>query len=254
MNKKSHIEQSLDKGIRIDGRGLEDYRPIEIKTNVSATAEGSAKVKIGETEVIVGVKLQLGTPFPDTPEDGILMVGAELIPMSSPDFESGPPSIDAIELARLVDRGIREGKAIDTKKLCIKKGELVWMVEVDVIPINASGNLFDAASLGTIIALKNTKLPKLEEDRLNYKEKTDQGLPISSYPLSVTVIKIGNNLITDPLPEEEKVIDARLTVAATEDGKLCAMQKGGDCPLTTEDIDKMITLGLNKIKELRKFI
>ena len=49
---------------REDGRALDEYRDISIETNVISKAEGSARVKIGGTQVIVGIKPQLGTPFP----------------------------------------------------------------------------------------------------------------------------------------------------------------------------------------------
>ena len=113
--------------------------------------------------MITGVKMAIETPYPDTPDSGNLMVGAELSPMASPEFESGPPSIQAIELARVVDRGIRESKAIDFDKLCIEKGEKVWSVMIDLTPINDAGNLFDVAALSALAAIKNAKFPKLEE-------------------------------------------------------------------------------------------
>ena len=108
FNPKNHIVKGLNKGVRLDGRKTEDYREVELEYGVSKTAEGSAKVKIGDTEVIAGAKLLVGTPYPDAPDTGTLMVNAELLPLSSPRFESGPPSIEAIELARVVDRGIRK--------------------------------------------------------------------------------------------------------------------------------------------------
>ena len=86
------------------------------------------------------------------------------------------------------------------------------------------------------------------------KEKTSKGLDLKDFPITVTVIKIGNNFIVDPDSDEEKVIDARLTVASLSDGNLCARQKGGDYPLTMEDIDRMIEIALEKSKELRKYI
>jgi len=41
-------------------------------------------------------------------------------------------------------------------------------------------------------------------------------------------------------------------VSSIEDGSLCAMQKGGNYPLTAEDIIKMVDIGIEKGKELRK--
>ena len=114
---KEHINNSLKEDVRLDGRKKEEFRKIEIETGVIKTAEGSARVKCGNTEVIAGVKLDVGEPFPDIPDEGVLMVGAELLPLSNPEFESGPPSTESIEVARVIDRGIRESQAIDTKKL-----------------------------------------------------------------------------------------------------------------------------------------
>ena len=252
---RSHIISLLNADIRLDGRKLTEYRkPIEVRQGVVKTAEGSARVKIGETEVMVGVKLEVGEPYPDMPNEGTIIVGAELLPMSNPEFELGPPGIQAIELARVVDRGIRESKALDFKKLCITPGEKIWMVIIDICPINDAGNLFDASSLAALAALKDAKYPAFDGEKVDYKEKTNKKLELGKTPIAVTVIKIGDKFIVDPDIEEEKVIDSRLTVSSMEDGTLCAMQKGGDFPLTIEDISKMLDIGIEKAKELRKHL
>lgn len=250
---KKHLIDSLNKGVRYDRRKLDEFRKVEIEYGISKSAEGSARARIGNTEVIVGVKLGIEKPYPDTPEEGCLMVGAELLPLSSPDFESGPPGIESIELARVVDRGIREAKAIDMKKLCIEKGEKAWSVFIDVCTINDDGNLLDAAGLAALAALKDTKFPKYEDDGINYKEHTKEKLPLSKFPLPVTVYKIGKNFLVDPNLDEQEAHDARLTVTTT-DGKICALQKGGDSPLTIEDIKAMVEIAMKKSQELKKEI
>ena len=117
MNKamKKHIIESLKKGVRHDRRKLDEFRKVEVEYGISKSAEGSARVKVGNTEVLAGVKLGIDKPYPDTPDEGCLMVGAELLPLSSPEFEAGPPGIESIEIARVVDRGIRESGTIDMK-------------------------------------------------------------------------------------------------------------------------------------------
>lgn len=250
----NHLSSSLKKGSRYDGRKFDEYRPIKIDYGVSQTAEGSARVTLGDTVVLAGVKLELGVPYPDTPDKGGIMVNAELIPMASPEFESGPPSIESIELSRVIDRGIRESGAIDLKKLCIKKGESCWTVIIDLIPLNDDGNLFDACSLAALAALKDAKIPKLEDGAVNYKEKTNEGLPIDKLPIGVTVIKIGDDFLVDPLRVEYENLAARLTVASMADGNLCALQKGGNEPLSIDDIKTMVDLAIKKGKELRKHI
>jgi len=239
----------------MDGRKLTQYRPITVEYGITGSAEGSARVKIGNTEVIAGVKLSIEKPYPDTGDQGNIAVNTELLAMSSPEFEPGPPDIQSIELARVVDRGIRESHSLDTHKLCILKGEKVWSVFIDICTINDEGNLFDAASLAAIAALKNATFPgQNEEGKVDYEKKTDKKLPISKTPIEVTVCKIGDNLFIDPLPEEEKEIEARLTVAITEKGKLCALQKGGSAQLTIEEIDAMVAIALEKAPELRKHL
>lgn len=243
----------LEKGLRYDKRKLDEFREITVELGVSKNAEGSARVKLGDTEIIAGIKMSVEKPYPDTPDDGNLMVGAELSPMSSPDFESGPPGTQAVELARVVDRGIRESKAMDTKTLCIEKGERVWTTCIDLVTINADGNLIDAASLAALAALRDTKLPEYDEKekKLDYKSRTNKKLPLKKTPIAITVYKIGPHYLIDPTAEEEELIDARLTVT-TSDGKLCAMQKGENSPLTIEDVDKMVSLAIHKAKELAK--
>ncbi len=251
---KSHFKRIIEKGIREDGRKFDEYRKIKIEQGVSKSAEGSARVMIGETEVIAGVKMSLEKPFPDTEEEGILMVSSELLPLSSPDFEPGPPSIKSIELSRVVDRAIRESKVMDMKKLCVTKGEEVWAVIVDIYPINDSGNLFDAASIAAIAALKDAKIPPVKDGKVDYKKKGTKALPLKKeIPVECTVCLIGNKFLVDPTYKEEEVVEARLTVG-TIGKELCAMQKGGSKELTEEQINEMINIAVKKTDELRKHL
>lgn len=248
------VKRLASEGARLDGRAMNEYRgPISIQTNVSQTAEGSARVQIGDTVVMAGVKLSLEKPYNDTPDEGGIMINVELLPLSSADYDPGPPGIKAVELARVTDRAIREAKAIDFKKLCIRSGELAWFVSVDILTINDAGNLFDAICLATLVALNQTKLRPYDENTgvVDYKGTTEEALPIIKQPLSVTVYKINNQLLVDPTCDEEEALDARLTVAADEEGVISAMQKGGDTPVTVDEVSQMVELALEKIAELR---
>ncbi len=249
---KDHIRNSLKKGVRLDGRKLDELRPVELETDVLSTAEGSAKVKFGDAEIFVGVKMALEKPYPDTPDDGVLMVNAELLPMSNPEFESGPPSIDSIEASRVIDRGIRESKSIDTKSLCIEKGEQVWSISVDVAPVNYDGNLIDMGGFGALAAIKTARFPEITEDGVDYHKRTNKKIVVKKLPIPITVCKIGDSLIVDPTEEEESLIDARLTITSLDKDNICALQKGGDYPLSMEDIDAMVDLAMKKASELRK--
>ena len=176
---KSHLIKAL-KTVRFDGRKALEFRPITVEYGISESAEGSARVKIGGTEVLAGVKIDASTPYPDTPDQGNLMVNAELLALSNPAFESGPPGEKATEIARVVDRGIRESKCISVQKLVIKSKERVWGVSIDICTINDEGNLQDASALAAIAALRDARFPKLTEDlKVDYDaEKTKEKLPL----------------------------------------------------------------------------
>jgi exosome complex component RRP42 len=250
-SKSQHLQKALSKGIRYDNRKLDEFREVTVETNIIETAEGSARVKIGDTEVIAGVKMSIEKPYPDTPERGNISVNVELLPMSSPDFEPGPPGIQAVEIARVVDRGLRESDVIEFSKLCIEKGEKVWTLFIDICSINEDGNLLDAASLATLAAIKTARFPEVIDNAINYKVLTDKTVEMKDLPVEVTIFKVGNFFIVDPTSEEEKLIDARLTVASLEDDTICALQKAGEGTLSIDDVDKMVTLALEKAKELR---
>lgn len=251
---KKHIIESLAKGVRYDGRKDNEFRQIEIQTGMIETAEGSAHVKCGNTQVIAGVKMTVEKPFGDTPEEGILMVGAELYPLSNPRYEPGPPDNRAIEVARVIDRGIRESKSLDNKRLCITAGEKVWTINVDIAPINDDGNLIDVGAMAAVAAILNAKFPAYNNGKVDYKAKTSESVPFTKLPIAVTVGKAGNHFLIDCTEQEFDALDARLTVTSLEDGNLCAMQKGGDGPLSIEDIDKMINLAVAKAQEIRTLI
>ena len=233
--KRDHIVKLLSKGVRIDGRKFDEIRPITIEKNYIMSAEGSARVHLGNTDVIVGVKLIVGQPFGDTPNKGVLTTNAELIPLASETFESGPPGRPAIELARVVDRGIREGQAVDMEKLCIEPEKEVWIMFIDIHALDYDGNLFDAANIAAMAALKSAVVPAKRAGKGD-----DFPLPVTHEPISVTAVKIGEHILVDPTYDEEIVADARLTVATNEKGDMCAMQKGGEGSFTVDEVLKMV--------------
>ena len=217
---REHIARLAATGKRTDGRGFDDPRPLVVQKNYIKNAEGSARVQLGNTDVLVGVKIDVGEPYPDTPNQGVLSTSAELVPLASPTFEAGPPSPTAIEIARVVDRGIRESKTVNTEKLCITPKEKVWIMFVDIHALDYDGNLFDAASYGALAALSCAKVPASKVG------KEDYPLPLEHWPISVTCAKIGGRIVVDPNLDEERIAEARLTVTTDENGDVRAMQKG----------------------------
>ncbi len=233
--KKDYVQKLLAKGTRVDGRRFDEMRPLSVEKGYVGSAEGSARVRLGNTDVLVGVKMIMGQPFADTPNKGVLTTNAELVPLANEDFESGPPGRESIEVARVVDRGIREGQAVDLEKLCIEPEKEVWIMFVDIHALDYDGNLFDAANIGAMAALNSGTVPMKRAGK-----GEDFPIPVLHQPISVTAVKIGEHIIVDPTYEEERVADARLTVATNEEGRLCAMQKGGEGSLVVEEVLQLV--------------
>lgn len=245
--KRDYLYKLAKQGKRVDGRAFDEYRSISIEPGIIKKAEGSARVKIGNTQVVTGIKMDVGEPYPDTPDSGVISTAAELIPLASPDFEAGPPQEDAIELARVVDRGIRESEVIKLEELCVEPGEKIWIVFIDIHVIDYDGNLFDCASLAALAALYNTMVPA---ERFELGE--DFPLPMRDPPISCTAAKFNDVVVFDPLLDEEEIAEARLTVATDINGDIRAMQKGLSGSFTVDEIKKIIKVSIINGRELRE--
>lgn len=254
--KKQQIMDLLSSGRRIDGRELEDLRSVEIKCQCVKNAEGSAEVRLGKTLAIAGVKTSIGTPFADTPNTGVMIVNAEFLPIASPTFEPGPPDENAIELARVIDRGLRRAEMIDLKQLCIVPGKAVWEIWIDIHALNHDGNLMDASALAAVTAILMAEIPKAvvnEKGEVTIDKSEKQKLPIKNIPITVTIAKIGDKLVVDPNLDEEEVSDAFLTATFVND-KVCAIQKRGEKGLTMEETMKALQMARQKARELLKIV
>ncbi len=251
MVKGEYIKELLNKGFRDGERGMYEYRPIIIQKGIIPNAEGSAQVDLGGTKVLAGVKIDVDSPLPDKPGEGNLVTSAELLPLASADYDVGPPSPEAIELARVVDRGIRAGEVIDMKSLFIGEDK-VWSVFTDIYVLNYDGNLFDAATLAAVTALRTARMPKYEDEKV-IREGSLQRLKTNSTVTSCTFAKINGKTVLDPNKGEEDVMDSRLTIAT--DGKyIRAIQKGLSGSISYKTIEELVDISFEKSKELKSII
>ena len=252
--KKSQILELLEQGKRVDGRSLDEPREIIIETNAIPKANGSARVRLGESEVVCGVKIQPDRPFPDMGDKGIFICTAELLPLSHPSVETGPPGPDVIELARVVDRGIRESHMIDLSQLVIEKDKSVVGVFADNVVVDYDGNLFDACAYAATAAVLSSKTPKWElvDDVPKLVEGQETSVPITTIPVSVTMGKIGNHIIVDPNGDEWDSMDARITITTDSDGNICALQKGGNDGFSLDEIIKCGEMSIKVGAQIRE--
>lgn len=238
---------------RIDGRHPKELRPISIQTGLLSKAEGSALVSMGSTKILTGIKVELGTPFPDRPDEGTFTVNAELLPLASTSFEPGPPDERGVELARVVDRSIREGGVIDLKKLCLVEGEKVYIIFIDIYVLDYDGNYFDPSLISALAALATAKIPRYEMvDGKPQKTEEYFTLELNSLPFTVMVGVLGEKFLIDPQMEEEKVLDVSMIIGTDEKGNITCIQKNSPGQVPINLMDEILETTVEKTGEIRK--
>lgn len=252
---KRDIIENLKENKREDNREFYQHRELEIETNVIEKANGSARVKLGDTEVVAGIKIEPLKPYPDSPNEGLLMVNAEILPIAGQEYEPGPPQPQTIELSRVSDRGIRESGMIDFSKLVIKEKEYVYSVFADVAIINDAGNLFDATSYSIVSALLTSNMPIIELDGNEIKILDEyKKLEIKTIPIATTFAKINDTIIIDPTKNEEGIMNSRLTLVTNTDGNFVAAQKGNPGSITINELKELTEISKEKGAVIRNII
>ena len=250
--KRTAILNLLSRSQRIDGRSPSDIRSVEINFGIIPNANGSAHVKLGLTQVIAGIKAEIGVPFQDTPNMGNLIVSAEFVPLASPTFEPGPPDERAIELSRIIDRSLRDVRAIDLERLAIIPGRKVWNIFIDIYVIDHDGNLIDASSIATLAALLSSKIPRAlvnhDKGEIIVDPANREEIPLRKKVLTTTIAKIEDHLVADPSLEEETVADALISIAFSEDGLITGIQKSGMGTFRQEHLKRAVEMAKNIYK------
>ncbi|MAF19556.1 MAG: RNA-binding protein, partial [Euryarchaeota archaeon] len=221
----------------------------EVQHSILPRAEGSARVRMGDTIVLAGVKFQIMTPYPDRPNQGGLMCSAEVRPVAGRNWESGPPSPESIELGRVVDRGIRESGCIDVDSLCIIPGEKAWQVILDLFAISDDGNLFDAFALAGIVALRNATVPA---ERFEVGE--DYQLSVSKTPIMCSYHRVGGRFVFDATAREELGGDERIHITLGDDNNVHSLQKGLKGIFSADEFTEIMDNAIERTEKLRKIV
>ncbi|CAN1319015.1 Exosome complex component RRP45B [Linum perenne] len=226
--------------------------------------DGSSEVQLGHTHVMGFVSGQLVQPYRDRPNEGTLSIFTEFSPMADPSFEVGRPGESAIELGRIIDRGLRESKAVDMESLCVLPGKLVWAIRIDIHILDNGGNLVDAANIAALAALLTFRRPECSLSGENGQEvvvhppEVKEPLPLIVHhiPIAVTFAFFSTEHIVavDPTHSEEAVMGGRMTVTVNASGDICAIQKAGGLGVPQSDIMRCLRLASRNAESITKKI
>lgn len=155
--------------IRPDGRHLAAVRDVRIMRNVlKDAAVGSAIVTAGHSRFLAGVTAEIAPPHPVAPTSGRIVVSVEFPQSCGVHASFREVGQDASSLAARTSVSLctifSNPEVIDLSQFCIRKGNAIWMLYVNVICLEYDGNAIDWALCSVTAALENTILPSIEWD------------------------------------------------------------------------------------------
>ncbi|PNF35123.1 Exosome complex component RRP42 [Cryptotermes secundus] len=261
---KTFILHGVEEGFRCDGRMRLDYRPMEVETDVVSHASGSARLRLANTDILVGVKTEIDTPYPERPREGKIEFFVDCSANATPAFEGRGGEELGTEISNSLATAYQSSQTFDLTALCILPGQQCWKLYIDILILECGGNLFDAVSLAVKAALHNTRVPKvkgacLDGGTVDLQLSDDPydccRLDVSDAPCLVTLCKIGDHCVVDPTAEEETCSSGSVVIAITEKSLVTSVFKtgvGSFHPQTLIDILKVgQTIGLSVNKALR---
>ncbi|KAH7910716.1 ribosomal protein S5 domain 2-type protein [Hygrophoropsis aurantiaca] len=236
LHPRTYLERFLTENVRPDGRNFGEWRDVHVNVGSISTADGSALVRMGNTTIVCGVKAEIAEPELDSPDDGFLVPNLDLPAICSPKFKPGPPSEEAQILSDKLNESLIASGLISLSSLCIHPGRAVWTLYVDATCINYDGNVFDAALLAMVTALKNATLPVAsfdeESGRVTCSRKNRSSLQLQAaripFSASFGIVEASRPcVLSDPTSFEEPLLDTTLSVITDARGELISVSELG---------------------------
>lgn len=213
--KLSGLLYSQGKLVRSEHRPPQDLRPVEIQPNVISSAEGSALIRLGETQVICTASVEDSVPqFVKGSGAGWITSEYAMIPRSTEtrtprEVTRGRQGGRTMEIQRLIGRSLRA--VTDMTAL----GERTVWIDCDVI--RADGGTRTASITGAMVAL-GLAFQKLVET------KTLKRLPLTDYVAAVSVGIVGKDVLLDLNYAEDSNAEVDMNVVMTGSGGLVEVQ------------------------------
>ncbi|KAG0729376.1 Exosome complex exonuclease RRP42 [Chionoecetes opilio] len=236
-SEKRYIVDGVKLGLRVDGRERLDYQHMEIETGLVSTANGSARLRHGCTDVLVTVKMEMEPPPTHQPKDGLINFFVNCSANAAPEFEGRGGEDLATSLSAMLDGLYASPMSLDRSRLCVVPGKYVKVLYVDVEILECGGSLFDTVSLGVKAALYATRMPKIYitgedggemEFMVSENPQEVDRVDVSNAPILITHLRITENLtIVDPSPEEECCGPVQVVVGVNPKGLITATQQFG---------------------------
>lgn len=262
-SEKEYIRLGVEADLRADGRKQLEFRPFNLDVDVVPQAAGSARLRLGRTEILVSIKTDIGRPELATPLFGNVLCSVDAASGaaaaaaagsgmgSSADAEERQRSDRLGELSTTLSCILKESGGMDLSGLSIVEGKHCWIIYVDVLILDEDGNLMDAIMLATRAALARTRLPgvTVEEggDETEIVLSDDPALAktisLEPIPVTVTLSQIGQAFVVDASVPEEVCAEASICIAVDKSGNILYTKKQLDGCVDPSRLIDMIHTG-----------
>jgi exosome complex component RRP42 len=253
---KRFLRGGIQQDLRSDGRTRVQFRSISVETGVIPQANGSARVRLGATEVIASIKAELGKPSLLHPDKGKVSIFVDCSPTAAPIYGGKGGEELSMELSVALERCLLGGKsgagaAIDLSSLVLVEGKVCWDLYIDALVISSDGNLLDSLAAAIKAALSNTGLPKVnvvlgsspeEQPEVDVSDEEFLQFDTSTVPVIVTLTKVGRHYIVDATSEEESQMNSAVSVSVNRNGQICGLTKRGGAGLDPSVILDMVSV------------
>ena len=232
---------------RSNGRKVDQMRPVEIQPGFMPSAEGSALISVGQTQVICTASVGEGVPgWRAGSGSGWITAEYAMLPRSTDtrnprDSSRGGPSGRSREIQRLIGRSLR---AVTRMELL---GELTIWIDCDVL--QADGGTRTASISGGFVALALAVAGLRREGLVKVNPFTDSVAAISAGV-------IGDVPVLDLDYGEDSRADVDLNLVATGTGRLVEIQGTAEGePFSREHLSRLVDLGMagaDRIRDLQR--
>lgn len=230
------MKEATDRGAvplvqRVDGRKATALRKVQIVRGVSRLAEGSAWIRLGNTQVLCTVSVDEKLPnwMRGTKGQGWITAEYGMLPRSVPERAArGRVSGRSFEIQRLIGRCLRA--SVDLGAM----GERMLTVDCDVL--DADGGTRVASITAGWVALYDC-FERLRERKLL---KAD---PLKGRVAAVSVGLVDGVGLLDLCHSEDSRAQVDLNIVGTQDGKLVEIQGAAEGePFEESDVRQLIRI------------
>jgi exosome complex component RRP41 len=224
MNEKP--EKLIDKkGLRLDGRKLDELRPVKIEVGVLSNADGSAYIEHGKNKILAAVfgPREMHPKHLSLPDRMVLRCRYHMAPFSVQERKSPAPSRREVELSKVIREALEPSLFVE---LYPRTG-----IDVFVEVLQADGGTRCASITAAALAI------------------ADAGIPMRDLVVACAAGKVDDKVVLDLMDTEDKVGIADVPVAFMPNlNAVTLLQMDGI--LAPEEFENAVNLAIEGCKKI----